>query len=85
MKVIKQVEKLSSKEEVQKQNGILEEIQDICKRLRCTEKWFEMEDDNDLIEACIFQREELLAKYKYLMRIAKNDKMYSSPFKAEVI
>ena len=43
-----------------------------------------MESDHDLIEACIYQREELLARYRYLMRVAKNDNINSSPFTKEV-
>ena len=33
--------------------------------------WFQYECDDNLIEACIFQREELSARYRYLLGKAK--------------
>ena len=49
----------------------LNEIREICAQIKCTEMWFEMEDDDDLIEASIYQREALNARYRYLLRQAK--------------
>lgn len=78
-KVIKQVEEKYVKQNQKKEeNHILSEISDVCKKLRCTDRWFNMEADQDLIEACIYQREELLARYRYLMRVAKEADTYSS-------
>ena len=31
-----------------------------------------MESDSDLIEACIYEMESLRARYRYLLRTAKN-------------
>ena len=47
----------------------LNEIREICAQIKCTEMWFEMEDDDDLIEASIYQREALNARYRYLLRL----------------
>lgn len=80
-KVIKMIFKSERQEETDLNQGvIIEEIRDICKQLRCTELWFQMEDDSDLIDACIYKREELLARYRYLIRKAKNDNLCSLPF-----
>ena len=51
----------------------LNEIREICAQIKCTEMWFEMEDDDDLIEASIYQREALNARYRYLLRQAKKN------------
>lgn len=80
-KIIKQVKNIPSNQEKADNNYILDEISDVCKQLRCTDRWFDIESDHDLIEACIYQREELLARYRYLMRVAKSDNVYASPFK----
>jgi len=36
------------------------------------QQWFNTESDADLIEACVFQLESLEAKYRYLLRLAKD-------------
>jgi len=46
---------------------IAEEIKDICLEMEKTNIWFQMEVDENLIEACIHQREMLNARYRYLM------------------
>lgn len=51
----------------------LNEIREICAQIKCTDMWFEMEDDDDLIEASIYQREALNARYRYLLRQAKKN------------
>lgn len=47
------------------------ELKLISSQLACLDTWFQMEDDSDLVEACIYQRESLNAKYRYLIRKAK--------------
>lgn len=63
------------------QQAILDEIKEVTRQIACTELWFEMESDSDLIEACIYQREALSARYRYLLSIAKQHEISSSPFK----
>ncbi len=58
------------KTEVEKQE-LLSEIRDVSRRLAYNERWFEQECDSDLIDACIYQREELRARYRYLLGLAK--------------
>lgn len=85
VKIINYIKQSSFTKERNKEHVcVLNEISDVCKQLKCTDRWFDMESDHDLIEACIYQREELLARYRYLMRVAKNDNINSSPFTKEV-
>lgn len=48
-----------------------QEINDVCSQMACTEMWFEMEEDPDLIDSIIYQRESLIARYRYLLKKAK--------------
>ncbi|NLN81160.1 MAG: DUF2508 family protein [Clostridiales bacterium] len=52
-------------------NEILVAIRDVCARLENANTRFEMEKDSDLIESCIYEIESLRAKYRYLLRIAR--------------
>ena len=47
------------------------ELREICAQIKCTDMWFEMEEDEDLIDASIYQRESLNARYRYLLRQKK--------------
>ena len=43
-----------------------------------TDNWFQMESNDDLIEACIYQKEFLNSRYKYLINKVKlNNKKLS--------
>ena len=46
---------------------IINEIKNICRQMEINDIWFQNESDNDLIDACIYQREVLNARYKYLI------------------
>ena len=50
---------------------IQQEIHEICLEMEKTNRWFQMESDKDLIDACIHQREVLNARYRYLMNKIK--------------
>lgn len=50
---------------------IKDEITKICTELEKTNMWFQMEIENDLIEACILQREVLNARYSHLINKMK--------------
>ena len=47
------------------------EMNDVCSQIACIEMWFEMEEDPDLIDSIIYQREALIARYRYLIKKAK--------------
>ncbi len=53
------------------QEKLLSEIKDVSRLLAYNECWFQLECDSDLIDACIYQREELQARYRYLLSRAK--------------
>lgn len=46
-------------------------IREVCRQLGCVDAWFQMEDDADLIESCIYERLALQARYRYLLRLAR--------------
>lgn len=48
------------------------EIGWICEQINKTDMWFEGERNEDLIDACIYQREFLNARYRYLLKKIKN-------------
>ena len=48
-----------------------EELREVCLEMEKTNRWFQMEVDSDLIDACIHQREVLNARYRYLMNKIK--------------
>ena len=52
----------------------------VSNQIAYNDMWFEMEDDSDLMEACIYQRESLQAQYRYLLRKAKESRSVLSPF-----
>ena len=51
--------------------SLLENIREVCHQLADNERWFQMECNGDLIDACIFQREALMARYRYLLALAR--------------
>ncbi len=52
-----------------------EAIREVCRQLENVRARFEMENDSDLIEACIYEMESLRARYRYLLRQAKAKEM----------
>jgi hypothetical protein len=59
---------------------LIEEIKEVGRLLACNESWFDLECDENLIEACIFQREELNSRYRYLLKTAKQQGLSCAPF-----
>ena len=55
-----------------KKNNLIEEIRNTVTELKNTRSWFDSESDADLIEASIYRLESLEAKYRYLLKIAKD-------------
>ena len=50
-----------------------EAIRAVCADLREVQSRFAMESDSDLIEACIYEMEALRARYRYLLKTAKQE------------
>ncbi len=51
----------------------IEAIRDICEQMSLVEARFSMESDPDLIEGCIYELESLRAKYRFLLRTARQE------------
>ncbi len=68
MGVIRDILLKPKKEEV----PILDEIRSTVAMIHSMQQWFNTESDDDLIEACVFELESLEAKYRYLLRMAKD-------------
>lgn len=56
-------------------NPRLAEIREVCRRLDLAQQRFSMERDPDLIEACIYEQEALRARYRYLLRVAREQEL----------
>lgn len=56
----------------------LSEIREVCRLLDLANRRFEMEQDPDLIEACIYEQESLRARYRYLLRMAREEALKAS-------
>lgn len=54
---------------------LLKEIKDVCRQIENAYASFEYEQDEDLVEAAIYELEALKARYRYLLRIAKAQKI----------
>lgn len=50
---------------------IVDSIREVSRQLAYNECWFQLESDENLIDACIYQREELKSRYRYLLNLAK--------------
>jgi hypothetical protein len=61
-------------------SGLLSEIKDVSRLLAYNDCWFQSERDSSLIEACIYQRRELEARYRYLMGLAKRNGVSCAAF-----
>ena len=49
----------------------IEAIREVCQQLDLAQARFSMESDPDLIEGCVFEMEALRARYRYLLRTAR--------------
>lgn len=50
---------------------LLKEIKEVCRQIENAYTSFEYEQDEDLVEAAIYELEALKARYRYLLKIAK--------------
>ena len=65
--VLKLIQRVDSRETDKKQEQekrqLLEELREVARLMACNDLWFQLECDENLIEACIYQREALQARY----------------------
>ncbi|MFU0833157.1 MAG: DUF2508 domain-containing protein [Oscillospiraceae bacterium] len=81
--VLKLLQRTTNCEEVQNERNrqqIIDAIRDISRRLAYNECWFQLESDENLIDACIYQREELKSRYRYLLKLAKQQGVNCASF-----
>ena len=52
-------------------NQLIEDMRDVRRQLDAVQSCFAMETNEDLLDAAIYQREALQARYRYLLRLAK--------------
>ena len=62
---------------------LLVEIREVGRLIACNDCWFELECDENLIDACIYQREALYSRYRYLLKSAKQQGVNCTPFKSK--
>lgn len=79
LKYVQQADRTSVQDK-KNQEQILAEMKEISRMLACNEKWFQLECNETLIEACIYQRIALKARYRYLLQTAKQQGVSASPF-----
>ena len=54
-----------------KHDELIRELREVQRQLDNVQSYFSMESDDDLLDAAIYQREALEARYRYLLRLAK--------------
>lgn len=83
LKLVLPAQKTMVKEE-QNHTGLLEEMKEVSRLLACNDLWFDLECDENLIDACIYQRIALQSRYRYLLQQAKKQGVTASPFRGAV-
>ncbi len=61
----------NTQKEEDKSAKLLTEIREIKRQLETAYNRFENENDSDLIDACVYELESLTARYRHLLRCAK--------------
>ncbi|GEM_PF-122967 len=69
-------------EEKSDDDKLLEEIRGLNASIANAYNRFEYEEDDDLVEAAIFELEALKARYRYLIRLAKEQRLESKDYTA---
>ncbi|MDR2686851.1 MAG: YaaL family protein [Oscillospiraceae bacterium] len=63
---------MKKKEARQDERGrLIEDIREVRRQLEGNHALFALETDEDLLDAAIYQREALQARYRYLLRLAR--------------
>lgn len=70
-------DKLRTKETETPEQKLLNEIREVCRKIEAAYENFSYEQDDDLVEATIYEIEALKARYRYLLRLAKNQNITS--------
>ena len=78
--VLKLIQRVDSRETDKKQEQEKRQLREVARLMACNDLWFELECDENLIEACIYQREALQARYRYLLGTARRKGISCEPF-----
>ncbi|MCI8497517.1 MAG: DUF2508 family protein [Clostridiales bacterium] len=70
-------------EDTHENEALLREIRQVCEEMRCSDMRFSLAEDDSLIEACIYERESLRARYCYLLRCARERGITHLPYHKE--
>lgn len=62
-----------------KPNELVEQINNVKNQLSLVEELFNNSEDEDLIEACIYQSKAFDCYYRYLLKLAKEEKCSTVP------
>jgi len=64
---------------------LIEDIREVRRQLEGIHAFFALESDEDLLDAAIYQREALQARYRYLLRLARESNIAAAgpPVEAE--
>ena len=55
------------------------QISETLRQLECVEKCFDFETDSDMIDSLIFEHHALLARYRHLLILAKQENLSIAP------
>jgi len=55
------------------ENRLIQDIREVRRQLEAAYAFFALETDEDLLDAAIYQREALQARYRYLLRLAREN------------
>ena len=71
---------------IDEQGRLIEDIREVRRQLEGNHAIFALETDEDLLDAAIYQREALQARYRYLLRLAREAgaAAYGLPVQAEL-
>ena len=56
-----------------REDVITRAMQEVCGQLRSVDSRFAEETDNDLLDACMYERLALQARYRYLSRLVRHE------------
>jgi|GEM_PF-2009871 len=65
-------EELTKQDSMDSDQRLLQDIRRVCRMIDDAYARFQMQADDDLVEASIYEIEALKARYRYLLRLAKN-------------
>lgn len=78
LKLVQRIDAVTEKEDENKKK-LIYDIKEVCRLIACNERWFDFEIDDNLIDACIYERQSLFSRYRYLIKLAKNIGLNCNP------